>query len=170
MAIASRIITPPMVGVPALTRCVCGPSLRTTWPALSAASRMIRPGPSSSDIASAVSAAMIVRKVMYWNRCRAVKCRAIQSASSSSIDGASGGGGLFFQRRHDLLHAGRTGAFDQAGHTRMQLARERGGQRGLVGVVLAASAEGLGRRRTQRTDREQPLDAGRLRTRADAFV
>ncbi len=97
-----------MVGVPVLARCVCGPSVRTTCPAFSAASLRIISGPSSSATASAVSAAMIARKVMYWKRCSDVKCRAIHSARSSSI-----GCPLFsvfvvvvagLQRRDHLLH------------------------------------------------------------------
>ena len=28
----ARMMTPPIVGVPCFTRCVCGPSARTCWP------------------------------------------------------------------------------------------------------------------------------------------
>ena len=34
MAIAISTSAPPMVGVPALTKCDCGPSSRTDWPML----------------------------------------------------------------------------------------------------------------------------------------
>src|SRR5262245_58902104 len=115
-----------MVGVPALDRCVCGPSLRTTCPAFRSASFWISVGPNSSDIASAVSAAMMVRKVMYWNRCKAVKCRAIQSASSSIIGCALPCFLLVSKGRDDLIHAGGARALDQARDTAVQLLRKRG--------------------------------------------
>ena len=62
-AIDSRISTPPMVGVPALEKCDCGPSLRIGWPPFSVASLRIIAGPHHSDSASAVSAPRIARKV-----------------------------------------------------------------------------------------------------------
>ena len=68
---AVRISEPPMVGVPFLTRCVCGPSLRTACPTLSAVSLRIVHGPSSSENARAVSAAITARKVVYWKIFRA---------------------------------------------------------------------------------------------------
>ncbi len=39
ITVARTISTPPMVGVPCLPRCVCGPSVRTTWPTFSIRSR-----------------------------------------------------------------------------------------------------------------------------------
>jgi len=53
-----------MVGVPALDRCVFGPSSRTTCPAFSSVRRRITAGPHNSDTNNPVSAAMMVRKVM----------------------------------------------------------------------------------------------------------
>jgi hypothetical protein len=64
MAMAIRISTPPMVGVPDLLRCVCGPSLRTAWPIFLAASQRMTRGPAMSDSIKAVSAASTVRSVM----------------------------------------------------------------------------------------------------------
>ena len=64
--IAARISAPPIVGVPALLRCVCGPSERTRWPTWYSASQRIMRGPTSNEIASAVSAARIARSVRYW--------------------------------------------------------------------------------------------------------
>ena len=58
------ISAPPMVGVPAFERCDWGPSLRTAWPIWCWVSRRIISGPASSEIASAVSTARIVRIVM----------------------------------------------------------------------------------------------------------
>jgi hypothetical protein len=52
-----------MVGVPALEKCDCGPSLRIGWPPLSVASLRITAGPHHSDSASAVSALRMPRKV-----------------------------------------------------------------------------------------------------------
>ena len=48
---------PPMVGVPALARCVCGPSERTFCPSFTRRSQPIITGPNSRLIASAVMAA-----------------------------------------------------------------------------------------------------------------
>ena len=39
------INSPPIVGVPAFARCVCGPSCRMTWPIWNSRSRRIRIGP-----------------------------------------------------------------------------------------------------------------------------
>jgi hypothetical protein len=64
MAMAIRIRTPPMVGVPDLTRCVCGPSLRTAWPIFLAASQRMTRGPAAKEMSSAVIAASTVRSVM----------------------------------------------------------------------------------------------------------
>jgi len=52
-----------MVGVPALTRWVCGPSLRTDWPIFSAVSLRITAGPTMKEIVSAVSVASTARSV-----------------------------------------------------------------------------------------------------------
>ena len=43
-----------MVGVPALVRCVCGPSSRTAWPILYCVSLRIILGPTTNEIMSAV--------------------------------------------------------------------------------------------------------------------
>ena len=53
-----------MVGVPDLTRCVCGPSRRTAWPIFFAASQRITPGPETKEMISAVIVASTVRKVI----------------------------------------------------------------------------------------------------------
>ena len=53
-----------MVGVPALTRCVCGPSLRTGWPIFFAASQRISAGPKTKEMDSAVMVASTARNVM----------------------------------------------------------------------------------------------------------
>src|SRR3546814_12113080 len=70
----------------------------------------------SSDVCSS-DLAMIVRKVMYWNKCSAVKCRAIQSASSSSIGCTPlvlvRMARMAAERRHHLLHAGRARRSDE---------------------------------------------------------
>jgi hypothetical protein len=60
----TRISTPPIVGVPALLLCACGPSSRMYWPIESRRSRSITQGPSTSTRKSAVSAATAVRNVM----------------------------------------------------------------------------------------------------------
>jgi hypothetical protein len=59
------IISPPMVGVPALERCVCGPSARIGWP-LPCFSRnaWMMPGPNRNTNSSAVMVAAPVRNVM----------------------------------------------------------------------------------------------------------
>ena len=54
---------PPMVGVPAFLKWVCGPSSRTTCPIRSAARRAIIQGPASSEMASAETAARMARRV-----------------------------------------------------------------------------------------------------------
>ena len=59
-----RISAPPMVGVPALEKCDCGPSVRIGWPPFSRDSRAITDGPSHSDSASAVRAPRMARMVM----------------------------------------------------------------------------------------------------------
>ena len=55
---------PPIVGVPDLVRCVCGPSWRTAWPIFISASLRISAGPNISPISSAVSVASTARNVM----------------------------------------------------------------------------------------------------------
>ncbi len=62
--IEARIRAPPMVGVPAFTRWVCGPSSRTGWPTLRAASLRIIQGPTMKEMTRAVSAASTARRVM----------------------------------------------------------------------------------------------------------
>ena len=53
-----------MVGVPALMRCVCGPSSRTDWPILYAVSLRIIAGPMMNEMTSAVRHASTARSVM----------------------------------------------------------------------------------------------------------
>ena len=64
MPIDIRISVPPMVGVPALTRWVCGPSLRTAWPTFSSVSLRMTQGPENSPMPSAVRLASTARSVM----------------------------------------------------------------------------------------------------------
>ena len=59
-----RISTPPMVGVPDLTKCVCGPSVRTAWPIFNSVNLRITQGPEISPINNAVNVAITARKVM----------------------------------------------------------------------------------------------------------
>jgi hypothetical protein len=56
--------SPPIVGVPALARCVCGPSCRITWPIWNARRRRIRNGPRTRLRNNAVTLAPAVRNVM----------------------------------------------------------------------------------------------------------
>jgi hypothetical protein len=62
------IRTPPIVGVPALLRCVSGPSVRTTWPTRSRRSCRMTAGPIRNDSTIAVAVPPAIRKVMYVNR------------------------------------------------------------------------------------------------------
>ncbi len=64
---ARRMISPPMVGVPAFFRCVCGPSSRICWVMLICRSHAIMAGAARNVTISAVSAASDVRKVIYRN-------------------------------------------------------------------------------------------------------
>ncbi len=59
-----RISSPPIVGVPALARCDCGPSCRMIWPIWKSRSLRMTHGPKIRLIASAVMLAAAVRKVM----------------------------------------------------------------------------------------------------------
>ena len=59
-----RTSRPPMVGVPALVWCACGPSSRMYWPTCSRRSRSIIHGPRMRTRKSAVRLATAVRKVM----------------------------------------------------------------------------------------------------------
>ncbi len=61
---AARMSSPPIVGVPALARCDCGPSCRITWPIWKSRSRRISQGPSTRLMKSAVRLAAAVRNVM----------------------------------------------------------------------------------------------------------
>jgi hypothetical protein len=61
---AIRINTPPIVGVPLLTKCACTPSLRIGWPIFSSVRRRITQGPKARPINNAVSAAITARNVM----------------------------------------------------------------------------------------------------------
>jgi hypothetical protein len=63
----ARIRRPPIVGVPALARCVWGPSCRMTCSIWKSRSRRITVGPITRLIASAVIVAPAVLNVMYWN-------------------------------------------------------------------------------------------------------
>jgi hypothetical protein len=60
-----RMSSPPIVGVPALARCDCGPSCRITCPIWKSRSFRIIHGPSARLSASAVRLAAAVRNVMY---------------------------------------------------------------------------------------------------------
>ena len=62
--IETRISAPPIVGVPALDRCVCGPSSRTDWPIFMCASHAIIRGPTTNEMTSAVIVASTARNVM----------------------------------------------------------------------------------------------------------
>ena len=62
-AIAVRISAPPIVGVPALGRCVTGPSSRTGCPTWFMLSFAIMRGPMTKDSTSAVRAPRIARIV-----------------------------------------------------------------------------------------------------------
>ena len=62
---ASRIRTPPIVGVPAFLRWLCGPSSRTTCRARIADSLSMILGPRSKVTSSAVRNAPAVRNVTY---------------------------------------------------------------------------------------------------------
>src|SRR5690606_34537163 len=124
-----------MVGVPALTRCDCGPSSRTTWPALSWVSLRMIAGPASSETASAVSALMMVRKVRYWNRLNPLIESLSKPASSSSMASPSVGRGIPAQRRDDALHRGRSRPLDQHAHARREQLFERRDEAGLVGIM-----------------------------------
>ena len=61
---ATRIISPPIVGVPRLARWVCGPSSRIGWPLpCRTRSIAIMRGPITSPISSAVSSTPPARAV-----------------------------------------------------------------------------------------------------------
>ena len=62
--IDTRISAPPIVGVPALDRCVCGPSSRTDWPIFMRVSHAIIRGPTTNEMTSAVIVASTARSVM----------------------------------------------------------------------------------------------------------
>jgi len=68
MTTDARTIRPPMVGVPALDKCDCGPSLLIDSPIWSAFSLRIMYGPTNKLMISAVMAAQADRKVIYLNR------------------------------------------------------------------------------------------------------
>ncbi len=63
------IISPPMVGVPAFLKCVCGPSARIGWPLpwRMRNAEMIC-GPNRKTMKAEVISAAPVRNVMYRNR------------------------------------------------------------------------------------------------------
>ena len=62
---ASRISSPPIVGVPALAWWDWGPSSRMDWPICRRLSSRIIGPPKASEISSAVTAAIAARNVMY---------------------------------------------------------------------------------------------------------
>ena len=64
-SVVTRIMAPPMVGVPAFSWWLSGPSSRTLWPICKWTSLRIMNGPTASEMASAVNALTMVRKVMY---------------------------------------------------------------------------------------------------------
>ena len=60
----TRIISPPMVGVPTLARWVCGPSSRIGWPLPCRTRNMaMKRGPMTRPISSAVSSVAPARAV-----------------------------------------------------------------------------------------------------------
>lgn len=60
-----RIISPPMVGVPAFLKCVCGPSARIGWPLpCLSRSELMMVGPKMKTISAEVISAPPVRNVM----------------------------------------------------------------------------------------------------------
>ena len=59
-----RMSSPPIVGVPALTWWLCGPTSRMFWPTDSRRSVAMKRGPRSSARRIAVTTAPAVRKVM----------------------------------------------------------------------------------------------------------
>ena len=63
IAIDTMISAPPIVGVPALVRCVRGPSSRTAWPIFMRVSHAIMRGPTTNEITSAVMHASTARSV-----------------------------------------------------------------------------------------------------------
>ena len=62
-AIETRMSAPPMVGVPAFARCVCGPSSRTAWPIFIRVSQAITRGPTMNEMNSAVMQPSTARSV-----------------------------------------------------------------------------------------------------------
>ena len=80
MTVLRMISTPPMVGVPLLPRCVCGPSVRTTWPTLSIRSREMMAGPNQNATRNAVTTAPAARNVWKRKRLKAM----LYSASGTS--------------------------------------------------------------------------------------
>ena len=62
-AIETRISAPPIVGVPALGRWVCGPSSRTDWPIFIRESHAIIRGPTMNEMKRAVMHASTARSV-----------------------------------------------------------------------------------------------------------
>ena len=67
-AVDARINTPPMVGVPAFSRWVAGPSLRTTWPTRSRVSARMVMGPSTNASTKDVTRAPAALNVMKRKR------------------------------------------------------------------------------------------------------
>ncbi|MNJ79739.1 hypothetical protein D3C77_778560 [compost metagenome] len=65
MAMAERISAPPMVGVPFLDRCDCGPSVRTDWPICRVCRVRIIQGPSHKARIRDVSTPRMPRRVRY---------------------------------------------------------------------------------------------------------
>ena len=70
------IRVPPIVGVPAFTRWVCGPSERTTWPMRERWRTRMVIGPSKNASPSDVTSAPAARNVMYWKTLNTLKTSA----------------------------------------------------------------------------------------------
>ena len=65
IAIATRIKAPPIVGVPDLLKCDCGPSSRITWPICLKLKRRIIVGPTIKAMPKAVITPRIALSVRY---------------------------------------------------------------------------------------------------------
>ncbi len=84
-SVVTRISVPPMVGVPALGRCVFGPSSRTTWPIWYCDRRAIIAGPTMSESPSPEAVARMARKVRYEKTCSPLRRGAKSCVSQYSI-------------------------------------------------------------------------------------
>jgi hypothetical protein len=66
MSTEPMMSTPPIVGVPRLAWCACGPSSRISCPTFRRRRASITRPPKTSEMSSAVTAAYAVRNVTYW--------------------------------------------------------------------------------------------------------